>query len=202
MSQQIQTMNLVDSGEGYVPLATSAPPDVQPPPMAVASSSLPQSQSQGVEAPTTAFHSSEKNVAQQQQQQPMDSTPLDAVMMEHGPPAGGAVMMDPPVIQNQSPMQSLQMQAPAQNPTGPVPQDMQTHVQSKNPGGLTDDQMTALFVAVCTAAAISAPVQQKLSTSVPKFLNEMGQRSGVGLAATGAVAAALFYFGRSYVIKQ
>tara|TARA_A100001234_G_scaffold213640_1_gene216442 strand:+ start:579 stop:1184 length:606 start_codon:yes stop_codon:yes gene_type:complete len=201
MSQQIQTMNLVDSGEGYVPLAPSAPPDVQPPPMAVASSSLPQSQ--GAEAPTTAFHSSEKNVAQQQQQQPMDSTPLDAVMMEHGgPPAGGTVMMDPPVIQNQSPMQSLQMQAPAQNPTGPVPQDMQTHVQSKNPGGLTDDQMTALFVAVCTAAAISSPVQQKLSTSVPKFLNEMGQRSGVGLAATGAVAAALFYFGRSYVIKQ
>ena len=29
----------------------------------------------------------------------MDSTPLDAVMMEHGPPAGGTVMMDPPVIQ-------------------------------------------------------------------------------------------------------
>ena len=201
MSNQIQTMNLVDGGEGYVPLAPSAPPDVQPPPMAVASSSI-QGHRQGSDGATTAFHSPEKNVAQQQQQ-PMDSTPLDAVMMEHGgPPGGGVVMLDPPVIQNQSPMQSLQMQAPAQNPTGPVPQDMQTHVQSKNPGGLTDDQMTALFVAACTAAAISTPVQQKLSTSVPKFLNEMGQRSGVGLAATGAVAAALFYFGRSYVIKQ
>ena len=79
---------------------------------------------------------------------------------------------------------------------------MQTHVQSKNPGGLTDDQMTALFVAVCTAAAISAPVQQKLSTSVPKFLNEMGQRSGVGLAATVPSPPPFSYFGRSYVIKQ
>ena len=51
----------------------------------------------------------------------MDSTPLDAVMMEHGPPAGGAVMMDPPVIQNQSPMQSLQMQAPHRTPPAQCP---------------------------------------------------------------------------------
>lgn len=187
-------MNLTDGGDGYVPLAPNAPPDVQPPPMAVASSSID-------DASTTAFHVPEKNIAQQQQQQEsMDSTPLDAVMMEqHGPPAGGAVMLDPPVIQNQSPMQSLQMQAPMQNP---MPQAPAVVAQAKNPGGLTDDQMTALFVAVCTAVAISSPVQTKLSTSVPRFLNDMGQRSGVGLAATGVVAAVLFYFGRSYVIKE
>jgi len=57
--------------------------------------------------------------------------------------------------------------------------------------------MTALFVAACTDAAIPTPVQQKLSTSVPEFLNEIGQRSGVGLAATAAIAAALFYFSKA-----
>jgi len=36
-------------------------------------------------------------------------------------------------------------------------------------------------------------------TSVPKFLNEQGSRSAVGLAATGAVAAVLFYFGKNYI---
>ncbi len=57
--------------------------------------------------------------------------------------------------------------------------------------------MTALFVAACTDAAIPTPVQQKLSTSVPEFLNEISQRSGVGLAATAAIAAALFYFSKA-----
>jgi len=59
--------------------------------------------------------------------------------------------------------------------------------------------MTALLVAACTAAAVSKPVQDKLVTSVPKFLNEQGSRSAFGLAATGAVAAVLFYFGKNYI---
>ena len=61
--------------------------------------------------------------------------------------------------------------------------------------------MTALFVAVCTAIAISKPVQDKLVTSIPKFLNEQGGRSMVGLASTGVVAAIVFYFMKDYVIK-
>jgi len=69
----------------------------------------------------------------------------------------------------------------------------------ENPMGLSDDQMTALLVAACAAAAVSKPVQDKLVTSVPKFLNEQGSRSAVGLAATGAVAAVLFYFGKNYI---
>jgi len=62
--------------------------------------------------------------------------------------------------------------------------------------------MTALFVAACTALAVSKPVQDKLVTSVPKFLNEQGSRSAVGLAATGVVAAVVFYFGKNYVITN
>ena len=113
--------------------------------------------------------------------------------------------MSPPVLEQRAPMQSCKCKLPRElGRHGPTPGYRWSRRSDSNQesGGLTDDQMTALLVAACTAAAISKPVQEKLSTSVPKFLNEMGQRSGVGLAATGAVAAALFYFGKSYVIKQ
>ena len=61
--------------------------------------------------------------------------------------------------------------------------------------------MTALFVAVCTAIAISKPVQDKLVTSIPKFLNEQGGRSMIGLASTGLVSAVVFFFAKDYIIK-
>jgi hypothetical protein len=61
--------------------------------------------------------------------------------------------------------------------------------------------MTALLVAACTALAVSKPVQDKLATSIPKFLNEQGGRSMVGLASTGVVAAIVFYLMKDYVIK-
>jgi len=112
--------------------------------------------------------------------------------------------MAPPVLEQRAPMQSLQMQAPVQNAVAMAPPQAavtEGAIAPKNPGGLTDDQMTALLVAACTAVAISRPVQEKLSTSVPRFLNDMGQRSSVGLAATGIVAGVIFYFGKSYVIK-
>ena len=47
----------------------------------------------------------------------------------------------------------------------------------------------ALIVAVCAAAAISKPVQEKLANFVPSFLNDQGHRSAIGLASTGMVAA-------------
>jgi hypothetical protein len=72
---------------------------------------------------------------------------------------------------------------------------------SKNPMNLTDEQMTALLVAACTGLAVSKPVQDKLATSIPKFLNEQGGRSMVGLATTGVVAAIVFYFMKDYVVK-
>jgi hypothetical protein len=61
--------------------------------------------------------------------------------------------------------------------------------------------MTALLVAACAAVAVSKPVQDKLVTSVPKFLNEQGSRSVVGLASTGLVAAIVFYFVKDYLVK-
>jgi hypothetical protein len=37
---------------------------------------------------------------------------------------------------------------------------------------------------------------------VPKFLNEAGSRSMVGLAATGAVAGVIFYVTKGYLVKN
>jgi hypothetical protein len=77
-------------------------------------------------------------------------------------------------------------------------QQQQVAMQTKNPFNLTDEQMQAVVVAACTAAAISKPVQEKLANYVPQFLNEQGHRSMVGLAATGAVAAGIFYVLKRY----
>lgn len=132
----------------------------------------------------------EKNVSQNKEMT-MDSTPISDIMgqpeMPLEPPMMEAdprmqqpvVMQQPMVVQQQQPQQQM---AP----------------QNKNPFNLTDEQMQAVIVAACTAAAISKPVQEKLANYVPQFLNDQGHRSMVGLAATGAVAAGIFYVLKRY----
>tara|TARA_A100001234_G_scaffold25553_1_gene19941 strand:+ start:839 stop:1330 length:492 start_codon:yes stop_codon:yes gene_type:complete len=142
---------------------------------------------------TTSFvqnNQPEKNVSQNKEMT-MDSTaiadimgqpemPLEPPMMESDPRVQQpAVMQQPMVVQQQQPQQ-------------------QAVAQTKNPFNLTDEQMQAAVVAACTAAAISKPVQEKLANYVPQFLNEQGHRSMVGLAATGAVAAGIFYVLKKY----
>lgn len=141
---------------------------------------------------TTSFvqnNQPEKNVSQNKEMT-MDSTaiadimgqpemPLEPPMMESDPRVQQPVVMQQPmVVQQQQPQQAT--------------------AQTKNPFNLSDEQMQAVVVAACTAAAISKPVQEKLANYVPQFLNEQGHRSMVGLAATGAVAAAIFYVLKKY----
>jgi hypothetical protein len=140
--------------------------------------------------PSTSFvsqNSEEKNVSENKVT--MDSTPIAELM---GQPEA--------VEQQMMPMQQMQMmaQAPALQPvmTEPVKAP-----ESKNPFNLTDQQMQALLVSACTAAAISTPVQEKLATMVPQFLNDAGRRSLIGLGATGLIAAILFHISQSYVLK-
>lgn len=136
--------------------------------------------------PSTAFKP-EKNV-NESKETPMDSTPINDIMMEHNQPMmmnDESRMMPPP------PPTNNQIQAPT---NGQLP-------GKKNPLNMTDDQMTAIVVAVSTALAVSKPVQDRLATSIPKFLNEQGGRSMVGLATTGLVAAVVFYFVKDYVVK-
>jgi len=162
-SEQVNTMNLADDGEGMVSLNDN---------------------------PSTSF-TPEKNIRQSKETTTMDSTPINDIMME--PP----MMTDEPRMQGMMP----QMTAPQPQAAYPAPQQAAPKPENKNPLNMTDEQLTALVVAACTAAAISKPVQDRLATSIPKFLNEQGGRSMVGLASTGVVAAIIFYFVKDYIVK-
>ena len=135
--------------------------------------------------PSTTFVP-EKNVSEDKDT--MDSTPISDVM---GQPQE---MLEPPMMAMDP---RMMQQAPPPQMSAPSPKE--AAAKKANPMNLTDEQMQALVVAVCTAAAISKPVQEKLASTVPKFLNAQGNRSMVGLASTGLVAAVLFYFAKRYV---
>ena len=159
-SDQVNTMNLADDGEGMVPLNSN---------------------------PSVSF-TPEKNV--RQSKETMDSTPINDIMME------------PPMMGDEPKMQGMMPQMTAPHPQGAYPTVQQAQEPAKkNPLNLTDDQLVALVAGVCAAAAVSKPVQDRLATSIPKFLNEQGGRSMVGLAATGAVAAIVFFFIKDYIVK-
>jgi hypothetical protein len=139
--------------------------------------------------PSTSF-TPEKNMSQKKETTTMDSTPINDIMM------------DAPMMAEEPRMQGMMPQMTAPHPQGAYPTTQQAKdPATKNPLNLTDDQLVALVAGVCTAAAISKPVQDRLATSIPKFLNDQGGRSMVGLAATGAVAAIVFYFVKDYVVK-
>jgi len=175
MSTDINTLNLSDNGDGMVPLndhpTTNFVSNTPPPP-----------------PNREAFSQPEKNVSQNKQT--MDSTPINDIMME--PP----MMMDEPKMQGMMP----QMTAPQPQGSYAMPQQ-EAKPESKNPFNLTDDQMIALVAGAAAALAVSKPVQDKLVTSIPKFLNEQGSRSMVGLASTGLVAAIVFYISKDYFVK-
>lgn len=163
-SDQVNTMNLSDDGEGMVPIQDN---------------------------PSTSFMKNppEKNI--RENKETMDSTPINDIMFE-------------PSAMNEEPrMQGMMPQMTAPNPQGAyaVQQVQGEKPASKNPFNLTDDQLIALVAGACTALAVSKPVQDRLATSIPKFLNEQGGRSMVGLASTGIVAAIVFYFIKDYVVK-
>ena len=135
--------------------------------------------------PSTSFKA-EKNMGQSKET--MDSTPINDIMMEP------AMMAEDPRMPPQMPMSQPQM-APS-----PTPKKAEVP-ESKNPLNLTDDQLVSLIVAVATGIAVSKPIQDRLATSIPKFLNEQGGRSMIGLASTGAIAAIIFFIAKTYIIK-
>jgi hypothetical protein len=141
---------------------------------------------------TTSFvqqNQPEKNVSQNKEMT-MDSTPISDIMGQPEMPLEPPMMESDPRVQQPIVMQQPMVMQPQQQ--------QQMAPQTKNPFNLTDEQMQAVVVAACTAAAISKPVQEKLANYVPQFLNEQGHRSMVGLAATGAVAAGIFYVLKRY----
>jgi hypothetical protein len=138
---------------------------------------------------TTAFVNTEKNI--NSNKETMDSTPIHDIMME------------PPMMTDEPRMQGMMPQMTAPQPQGGymVAEPQAKKPESKNPLNLTDDQMIALVAGAAAALAVSKPVQDKLVTSIPKFLNEQGSRSMIGLASTGLVAAVAFYIVKDYIVK-
>jgi len=168
MATDVRTMNLSDSGDGMVSLNNNQGTSFVP--------NIPP----------------EKNVSENKQT--MDSTSISDIMGQAEEPLEPPMMgTDPRMAQMhmQTPMMMAQQQPVAQQTT-------EKKSESKNPFNLTDDQFQALIVAVCAAAAISKPVQEKLANFVPSFLNDQGNRSAIGLASTGVVAAIAFYVARRY----
>ena len=170
MATEIRTMNLSDDGDGMVSLNDNQGTSFVP--------NIPP----------------EKNVSENKQT--MDSTSISDIMGQAEEP------LEPPMMSADPRMTQMHMQAPmmmAQQQQQPVAQQtIEKQSESKNPFNLTDDQFQALIVAVCAAAAISKPVQEKLANFVPSFLNDQGHRSAIGLASTGMVAAVAFYIVRKY----
>jgi len=176
MATNVHTMNLSDNGDGMVPLSDN--------PTTAFISNDPN-----YKQPQRALPQMEKNVSENKQT--MDSTPINELMM------------DPPMMMDEPRMQGVMPQMTAPQPQGAymVPQQVEKAPESKNPLNLTDDQLIALIAGAAAALAVSKPVQDKLVTSVPKFLNEQGARSMVGLASTGLVAAIVFYFAKAQFVK-
>lgn len=169
------TMNLSDNGDGMVPIHNN-------PTTSFINNEMPKSQE--------AFSHEEKNISQSKET--MDSTPINDIMMEA------------PMMQEEPRMQGVMPQMSAPNPQGAyqVQPPQQAAPESKNPFNLTDDQLIALVAGAAASLAISKPVQDKLSTTIPRFINEQGGRSAIGLASTGLVAAIVFYFAKNYAIKH
>ncbi len=171
MENSLYTMNLSEDSDGMVPIDSKARSNAFVP------------------------ENPEKNVSEYKDN--MDSTPISDVMMNaqeqsFEPPLMGA---DPRAVQ----MAHQQVMMPSQNGQVVNSNDGgKADKKKKNPFDLTDEQLEALIVVLATGVAISKPIQEKLAGSVPKFLNAQGNRSIVGLASTGAVAAIVFYVARKY----
>lgn len=71
---------------------------------------------------------------------------------------------------------------------GPAPSS-----SSKNPFGLTDDQLNAAIAGIAAVAAFSKPIQNKLADLIPKFMSDSGNLSATGMLATAFIAAVIFF---------
>ena len=77
---------------------------------------------------------------------------------------------------------------------GPAPSS-----SSKNPFGLTDDQLNAALAGIAAVAAFSKPVQNKLADLIPKFMSDAGDLSATGMLATAFIAAVIFFIVHKFV---
>lgn len=192
----VSTMNLSDGGDSMTPFFSQQAPEQR-------LAQKPQEVNNLVYSPNVQVapekNATEKNISKSKA---MDSTPLSDLMMPGedylGPAGGGA---DPRHMMSPQPSY-VQQQMPTPQGYANQGQKQKPATSSKNPMNLTDEQMEALLAGVVALLAFSGFAQDKLSTLVPKFLDEAGQRSTVGTLVTALLVAVLFYFGRRFVIRD
>jgi hypothetical protein len=73
---------------------------------------------------------------------------------------------------------------------------------SKNPFGLTDEQLNAVIAGLAATVAFSKPVQNKLADMIPKFMSDAGDLSATGMLATAFFAAVVFYVVTKFMKPQ
>ena len=73
---------------------------------------------------------------------------------------------------------------------------------SKNPFGLTDEQFQAALAGAAAVLAFSKPIQSRLRSMVPKFVNDSGDTSLTGLISTALVVAIIFYFAKKFIAEK
>jgi len=195
----VSTMNLSDGGDSSMTPFFSS----QPAPEGRLAQKPQEGQMHAVYSPNVPVP--EKNATEKNsgKSKAMDSTPLSDLMMPGedyiGAPGGSAdprYMMapQPSYVQQQMPTPQGYAATP-QKPTKPA-------TSSKNPMNLTDEQMEALLAGAAALLAFSGFAQDKLSTLVPKFLDEAGRRSTMGSLVTALLVAIIFYFGRKFVVRD
>lgn len=73
---------------------------------------------------------------------------------------------------------------------------------SANPFGLTDEQFQAALAGAAAMVVFSKPVQSRLRTMVPKFVNEVGDVSLTGMVATAVLVAIVFYIIKKFALEK
>ena len=189
-------LNLNESNEGMTFLTQQTHPPA------------PQQQQQQLPPDTNLSYSAEIPTEQKNnnsnKQNTMDSTPLADIMASNEVMepmvAQDPRMIGPSVLPPVNAQAAMQQQVQTQNGNGNG--NGNGKAGGNNPMNLTDEQMQALFVGICAIIAFSPPVQDKLANFIPQFVGEDGGRSTAGIAVTGLVAAAVFYFGQRMVLNR
>ena len=119
------------------------------------------------------------------------ATPLDEVM--DAPAQQQQMMMAPPQPTMMAPQAPMMAQ--------PEPQQAAAR-KSQNPGGMTNEQMDALLVAVAAVVAFSPQVKDQIGKYAPQLFDEQGARTLAGTVATGLVAAGAFYGVKKFVLNR
>jgi len=118
------------------------------------------------------------------------STPIEEVMPGPGQMIQNEIM-GPPIMAGPSASRKKASSSSSEGGKG-----------SANPFGLTDEQFQAALAGVAAMLVFSKPVQSRLRTMVPKFVNEVGDVSLTGMVATAVLVAIVFYLIKKFALEK